>query len=204
MSISAALDEDEATGDEVPLTLDAVLLYENLSAGLRGKEVLDCAVRLFPRVPHFNLAIWRFDVLRTVIEHELALHKASVADIVVLSAHGGKALPKIVKLWLKQWFGRKSDEPCALMVSFSEDSRHSASAAQIVSSLQAESKARDVAVFPRFSETSFSDSNPTVQTNQRPGGHPASWPPERLDGHPTQPGVISDWDQPGYFKTRKL
>ena len=66
MSISAALDEDEATGDEVLLTLDAVLLYENLSAGLRGKEVLDCAVRLFPRVPHFNFAVWRFDVLRTV------------------------------------------------------------------------------------------------------------------------------------------
>jgi hypothetical protein len=34
--------------------------------------------------------------------------------------------------------------------------------------------------------------------------HPASWPHERLDWHPTQPGVISDLDQPGYFKTRKL
>ena len=62
--ILAALDEDKATGDEVPLTLDAVLLNEDLSAGLRGKEVLDCAVRLFPRVPHFNLAVWRFDALR--------------------------------------------------------------------------------------------------------------------------------------------
>jgi hypothetical protein len=174
MSFSAALDEDEATGGEVLLKLDAVLLYEDLNAGLRGKEVLDCAVRLFPRVPHFNLAVWRFDVLRTVIERELALHKASVADIVVLSAHGGKALPKLVKLWLKQWFGRKSDEPCALMVSFNEDSRDSASAAQIVSSLQAESKARDVAVFPHFSEKSYSDGNPTVRTNHRPGGQLAS------------------------------
>jgi len=112
-----------------------------------------------------------FAVLRTVIEYELALHKAFVADIVVVSAHGGKALPNIVKHWLKQWFGRKSDEPCALMVSFSEGSRDSASAAQIVSSLQAESKARDVAVFPCFSETSYSDSDPTVQTNQRPEGY---------------------------------
>jgi hypothetical protein len=72
------------------------------------------------------------------------------------------------------WFGRKSDEPCALMVSFNEDSRDSASAAQIVSSLQAESKARDVAVFPHFSETSYSDGNSTVRTNHRPEGQLAS------------------------------
>jgi hypothetical protein len=111
MSIPATLDEDEATGGE----LDAVLLYVDLGAGLRGNGVLDYAVRMFPGAPHFNLAIWRFDVLRTVIVRELALHKASVADIVVLSAQGGKGLPKNIKLWLNQWFGRKSDEPCALM-----------------------------------------------------------------------------------------
>jgi len=186
---AATFAESEATGGEVPLKLDAVLLYEDLGAGLRGKGVLDYAVRLFPGAPRFNLAIWRFDVLRTVIVRELALHKASVADIVVLSAHGGKALPKLVKLWLKQWFGRKSDEPCALMVSFNEDSRDNASAAQIVSSLQAESKARDVAVFPHFSETSYADGDPAVQTNQRPGGLRATG----FDGNWRWPEFESHW-----------
>jgi hypothetical protein len=139
-----------------------------LDCGAKG--VLDYAVRMFPGAPHFNLAIWRFDALRTVIVREMALHKASVADIVVLSAHGGKALPKIVKLWLKQWFGRKSAEPCALMVSFNEDSRDSASAAKIICSLQAESKARDVAVFPHFSEISYSDGDPAgLADGNRPG-----------------------------------
>lgn len=27
---------------------------------------------------------------------------------------------------------------------------------------------------------------------------------ERLEWHPTQPGLVSDLDQPGYFETRKL
>jgi hypothetical protein len=185
----AAFDEGEAAKGEVALTFDAVLLYEDLSAGLRGKQVLDCAARLFPRAPHFNLALWRFDVLRVAVVRELALQKASVADIVVLSAHGGKALPQIVKVWLKQWFGRKSDEPCALMVSLNEDSRDSALAAQIVSSLQTETKARDVTVFPHFSKTSNPEDDPTVQTNQRPADPHAA----RLNDNWRWPELKSHW-----------
>jgi hypothetical protein len=189
LSTPATFDEGDAPRDEVQLTLNAVMLYEDMNTGLQGKGVFDCVARLFPGAPHFSFALWRFDVLRAAIVRELALHKASVADLVVLSAHGRRDLPKVVKLWLKQWFGRESDEPCALIVSLNEDSRDSASAAQIIASLQATSKARDVAVFPHFSKKPCSEGNSTVQTIQRRAlPHSA-----RLDDNWHWPELQSHW-----------
>jgi hypothetical protein len=135
------------------------------------------------------LAIWRFDVLRAGIVRELALHKASVADVVVLSAHGRRTLPKVVQHWLKQWLGQKSDEPCALMISLNEDYRDNAAAARIISSLQAEAKARDVTVFPHFSTAPCSKGAPAVQTIQRPA-HPNT---TRVDDHWRWPEMQSHW-----------
>ena len=189
MNTAAAFDEGEAAGGEGQMTLDAVMLYEDLNTGLRGKGVLDGAARLFPGSPHFNLAIWRFDVLQAAIVRELALHKASVADIVVLSAHGGRALPKVVARWLRHWLGQKRDEPCALMVSLNEDARNSASAALIISSLQAGAKARDVSVFPHFSKTACSEGTLTVQNTQRPEHtHTTRW-----DDRKHWPEMQSHW-----------
>jgi hypothetical protein len=70
---------------EVQLTLDAMLIYEDLSTGLRAKQVLEHAARM---APNFNLAIWRFDVLREPRWRKRLWNKASVAVIVVVSAHG--------------------------------------------------------------------------------------------------------------------
>jgi hypothetical protein len=189
MNTPATFDAGEAATGEVALTLDAVLLYEDFSAGLRAKWVLDCAARLLPGPLRFNLAIWRFDVLRAAIVRELALHKASVADVVVLSAHGRRTLPKVVQHWLKQWLERKSDDPCALMISLNEDYRDSAAAARLISSLQAEANARDVTVFPHFSTTPCSEGNPAVQTIQRPA-HPNT---TRLDDQWRWPEMQSHW-----------
>jgi hypothetical protein len=169
--------------------LDAVMLYEDYSTGLHGKGVLDGAASLFPGAPHFNLALWRFDVLRAAIVRELALHKASVADLVVLSAHGRGALPEIVKVWLERWFRQKSDEPRALMVSLNEDSRESASAAQIIAWLQAVAKAGEVAVFPHFSKTPCSERKPAVQTIQQ-RAHPRT---TKVDENWHWPQLQSHW-----------
>ena len=135
------------------MTLDAMLIYEDLSTGLRAKRVFEHAARQFPMAPNFNLAIWRFDVLREVRWRKTALHEASVAVIGVVSAHGRQDLPKVTRGWLKQWLKRKGDEARALIVSFDETSRDSAAAAQTISWLQQEAQARDVAVLPHFGDT---------------------------------------------------
>jgi hypothetical protein len=53
----AASDEGEAAGGSAQLTVEAVMLYEGFSTGLRGKGVLDCVAHLFSESPHFNLAV---------------------------------------------------------------------------------------------------------------------------------------------------
>ena len=150
--MSAIFDDGEAARGEVQLTLDAMLIYEDLSTGLRAKRVLEHAARLLPTAPNFKLAIWRFDLLREPCWRKTAMNEASVAVIGVVSAHGRKDLPKVAMGWLKQWLKRKSDESRALIVSFDDTSRDSASAAQTISWLQKEARARDVAVLPHFGD----------------------------------------------------
>jgi hypothetical protein len=151
--MSATHDEGYAARDEVQLTLDAMLIYEDLSTGMRAKRVLEHAAHQFPMAPNFNLAIWRFDVLREPRWRNTALNEASAAVIGVVSAHGQQDLPKVAKGWLKQRLKRKGDESRALIVSFDDASRDNASAAQTISWLQNEARARDVAVFPHFGDT---------------------------------------------------
>jgi hypothetical protein len=151
--MSAIFDEGEAAKGEVQLTLDAMLIYEDLSTGLRAKRVFEHAARQFPMAPNFNLAIWRFDLLREPRWRKTALNEASVAVIGVVSAHGQQYLPRVAMGWLKQWLKRKSDESRALIVSLDDTSRGSASAAQTISWLQEQARARDVAVFPHFGDT---------------------------------------------------
>jgi hypothetical protein len=155
--MSAIFDDGEAARSEVQLTLDAKLIYEDLSTGLRAKRVLEHAARQFPLAPNFNLAIWRFDVLGEPRWRNTALNEASEAVIGVVSAHGQQDLPKVAKGWLKQWLKRKGNESRALIVSFDDTSRDSASAAQKISWLQQEARPRDMAVFPHFGDTPLWD-----------------------------------------------
>ena len=135
------------------MTLDAMLIYEDLSTGLRAKDVIDCAARRLHSAPIINLAVWRFDVLREASLRKSALNEASMSVIVLVSAHGRRDLPKVVALWLKQWFKRKSDESRALIVSLDDTSRNSASASQMISWLEKEAGAKEVAVFAHFGGT---------------------------------------------------
>jgi hypothetical protein len=107
MNPPATFAEGETAGGEVQLMLDAVLIYEDLRTGLRAKNVVECAGRRLPRAPSFNLAVWRFDVLQEAGLRETALNEASVAVIVLVSAHGSRDLPNVVSDWLRQWLKRK-------------------------------------------------------------------------------------------------
>jgi hypothetical protein len=151
--MSGTFDEGEAARGEVQLTLDAMLIYEDLSTGLRAKRVLERAAHQLRMASNFNLAIWRFDMLRESCLHKTALSETSIAVIGVVSAHGQQELPKVATGWLKHWLRRKRDESRALIVSLDDTSRDSASAVQTISWLQKEARAWDVAVFPHFGDT---------------------------------------------------
>jgi hypothetical protein len=168
MNPPATFAEGEAAGGEVQLTLDAALIYEDLRTGLRAKNVVECAVRRLPRAPSFNLAIWRFDVLQEAGFREMPLNQASVAVIVLVSEHGCRDLPNVVSDWLRQWLKRKSEDPRALIVSLDDTLRDSVSAVQMISWLQTQARAKDVAVFPHFGGTPRCEGGLAVDEIQSP------------------------------------
>jgi hypothetical protein len=129
--------------------------------------VLESVERLYPGQLTFKLAAWRFDVLRESAVFEIALHDASRAVIVLLSAHGRGGLPEAVDLWLQQWLDWKKDEPCALAISLDESWRVSDASFQIVSSLQERARAKNVAIFHHFILPRRIESRSTTQTVQR-------------------------------------
>jgi hypothetical protein len=144
-----------------------VLVYEDLCTGLRAKVVLEWVEHLFPGAPLFNLAMWRFDLLSKSTVREAALHETCAALIVLLSAHGGRKLPKGVKAWFEQWIKRKSDDPCALVISLDESSRDCDSATQMISLLQARAKETDISVFPHFSQTPRREGDLTLDGTEK-------------------------------------
>jgi hypothetical protein len=182
-------EEGGAKVGRASLTLDAALIYEDLSTGIRARYVLECVAGLFPRAPRFNMAMWRFDMLRMAEVRQKALKAASAAVIVLLSAHGSGALPRAVRVWFLQWLERKSDQPSAMLICLDEKSRESVSAAQMISWLQTEANTRDVAVFPGFGMTPYSEGDPAVEALQRSVHTNVA----TLDGIQRWPGLRSGW-----------
>jgi hypothetical protein len=106
----------EAPAREARPGLDVLLMYEDLSTGLRARRLLDGVVTSLNLEVDFQANLWRFDLLGEPALLELAADEAAKADIVFVSAHGQHDLPAAIHLWFKQWLARKGSEPCALAV----------------------------------------------------------------------------------------
>ena len=145
---------NQRTGDEADaLTLEVMLVHEDLSAGRRGKEVLDqVALNLEPKAD-FLVNPWNFERLRNPALQSQAVQDAAHANIVVLSAHGRAKLPAAVRAWLEVWLDRRGDSPCALVVSLDPSDRESSLANPIIKYVNALAWQAGVEVFPHFGAT---------------------------------------------------
>jgi hypothetical protein len=145
---------DTADGDEEnTLKLHVMLVHEDLSAGRRGKEVLDqVALNLKPKAS-FLVNLWNFEVLRNPALQGQAVQDAAHADIVVLSAHGRAKLPAAVRAWLEVWLDRRGDSPCALVVSLDASIRESNEANPMMKYVNALAWQAGVEVFSHFGAT---------------------------------------------------
>jgi len=145
---------NQRTGDEADaLTLEVMLVHEDLSAGRRGKEVLDqVALNLEPKAD-FLVNPWNFEMLRNPALQSQAVQDAAHANIVVLSVHGRAKLPATVRAWLEVWLDRRGDSPCALVVSLDPSDRESSLANPIIKYVNALAWQAGVEVFPHFGAT---------------------------------------------------
>jgi hypothetical protein len=127
--------------------LDVLLMYEDLSTGLRARRLLDEVVTSLNLEVDFQANLWRFDLLGEPALLELAADEAAKADIVFVSAHGQHDLPAAIHLWFKQWLARKGREPCALAVVLDPSTKEAPARNRILEALGAVGGPAGVEVF---------------------------------------------------------
>ncbi len=147
-------DEGKTTAGAATDLLNVLLVYEDLSTGLRARRAFEATVRQPELETDFNVDLWRFDLFQEPALRRLAANEAAKADIVFLSAHGHGDLAGAVDLWLRQWLERRGAEPCALVVLLDDRAGDDAAANQAMQELEAKAAARGAQVFLQSGEGS--------------------------------------------------
>ena len=127
--------------------LAVLLVYEDLSTGLRARHAFEGVVRQLELEADFDLKVWKFALLGEPALLEQAAKEAEEADIVFLAAHGDAELPVAIKLWLARWLAHKGREPCALAVSLDPSAGDAPAAGRMVESLRAAVQPAGVEMF---------------------------------------------------------
>lgn len=114
----------------------ALILYDTRESGFRAKELFDRQTARSKGEFHFDLDLFRFDVLAHREAADAALVAAGGADLIVIAWCPGGPLPRIARTWLETW-GQAHARPyqALLALPIEEPNRHP-SAAQSLDALQ--------------------------------------------------------------------
>src|SRR5215470_18066327 len=97
-----------SSDNEVSPALNVVIAYEDLETGKRAMKTYDYLVEHLGSQCLFANQMWKFDVLAVPKLREIAAKDAAAADIIIISAHEGNALPTEVKAWIDLWLSYKT------------------------------------------------------------------------------------------------
>ena len=102
---------------------DAVIIYQDISAGRRAKHFYDWLIRELAGAYNFSLELWSFQVLALPEIGNLAAQAAAQADVVILSMHGKAPLSVQSRDWIERWSGRIYEYKPALVALFDQPKR---------------------------------------------------------------------------------
>ena len=168
---NVALARNELMAGSVATHVDAVpellvqVIYEDREAGLRAKRTLDRLEPFLPAGADLHSRFWRFDLLNEPTLRDEVGNETMKADMVVLSTHGLRGLPEAVNTWLAGWIAQKIDQPAALVVLLHALAQESASARQILDSVEPAHRT-GVEVFVHFGQLDRSESNSAIESIQ--------------------------------------
>ena len=102
-------------------SLNVVIAYEDFESGKHAKSTYDFLEAQLGQEFQFSNQMWKFDVLAVPKLKDFAAKDAAAAEIIIISAHGGRDLPAEVKSWIEMWLGFKT-EASALVALFDGES----------------------------------------------------------------------------------
>lgn len=83
-------------------TLNAFIVYEDVHAGKRAKEMCDLLAENLGRHWRVDSELWNFRALQVPRLREIAAENAGIADMAIVSCFGAD-LPEAVTEWLDSW-----------------------------------------------------------------------------------------------------
>lgn len=96
--------------------LKVVVAYEDVPAGHRAVGLLKELLQGLVDDVELQPVLWRFDLLRDLHWHKMAVTDAAHADMLVLSTSGSSELPDAVSRWLEAGAALKHGDGTALVV----------------------------------------------------------------------------------------
>jgi hypothetical protein len=100
---------------EAKVTFNVVLIYEDRPTGKRAMAAFRCLADHLQDEFLVRNSLWSLDLLRNPQIRDVAAAETADADMIVVSIHGHKDLPDVVKASLKKWLNRKKTREGALV-----------------------------------------------------------------------------------------
>ena len=139
-NIERSVNDGEA---EYNAIFKAVLIYENLAAGVRARWFLERLARASGKT--LEEQMWNFDVLGIREVRNEAANAARKADVVAISASGRLKFPGAVWAWVDMWLWLLEDENPALLALF--DSSESPNVASVCAYLRCIAQRAGIEIF---------------------------------------------------------
>ena len=92
---------------DVNPTFNVVIAYEDFDTGKHAKKTYDFLVESLGRECRFTNQMWKFERPEHPQAPEMAAKDAVMADIIIISCHGGDELPEFVQAWIESWVAEK-------------------------------------------------------------------------------------------------
>lgn len=130
----------------------AVLVYEDLSTGLRAKQDFDQLVDRFDTNSGTDLKMWKIDLLRDERVREQAAHDAADFGIIFVSPNGQSELSEEFREWLNRVLDLRGDRSTAIVVLLNPTARNSMGASRILEDIWEKCGQANAEVFPHLGE----------------------------------------------------
>jgi hypothetical protein len=92
-----------------------VMAYDDFTAGKRAIDTCNFLVSRIGGSIELRSSMWKFDVLRSIKLHQIAVDDAIEADVIIVANARESGLPEEVKEWVNSWVSRKGGQAAALV-----------------------------------------------------------------------------------------
>ena len=102
-------------------TFKVVVLYEDFSTGLRGKQIADFVTEELGTRADPDLVLWNINLIQEPRLNDMAADQAEDAELIILSLRDGFAFSLSTRAFVNRWLEKHTASQAALIAVFEND-----------------------------------------------------------------------------------